>query len=129
LTVDEIDTFERRTQDAQPWAQQAIEALVGEARRLRTRTASIPSLDELDALLTKYLAQSRGEPIDLLGAMVTAEARAEAAREHVGDPSVRRFLLLDCAAWAIAAVCEIDRAQTSAPIAVTREASDEGGGP
>jgi hypothetical protein len=88
----------------------------------------IPSLATLATLLTKYRAQSHGEPIDLLGAIQTAEARAEAAREHP-DPSVRRILLLDCAAWALAAVCEIDGAQASAPVAVTREANDEGSGP
>jgi hypothetical protein len=116
------------SEDAERWIARIIDAFHQREERLRARAARIPSIDELDALLTKYLAQSRGEPIDLLGAMVTAEARAEAAREHP-DPNVRRFLLLDCAAWAIAAVCEIDRAQTSAPIAVTREASDAGGGP
>lgn len=88
----------------------------------------IPSLDQLDALLTKYRAQSHGEPIDLLGAIDTAEMRAEAA--HVtADPSVRRHLLLDCAAWALAAVCEIDGTQTSTPVDVTRDANDAGGGP
>ena len=103
-------------------------ALLAEIQRLRTRDARIPSLDQLDALLTKYRAESHGEPIDLLGATQTAEARAEAAREH-RDPSVRRHLLLDCAAWALAAVCEIDGAQTSASVVVEREANDAGGGP
>lgn len=103
-------------------------ALLAEIQRLRTRDARIPSFDQLDALLAKYRAQSHGEPIDLLGAIQTAEARAEAARSHV-DPNVRRVLLLDCAAWALAAVCEIDGAQASAPVAVTREANDEGSGP
>lgn len=103
-------------------------ALTAEIERLRTRDARIPSLGWLCSLLTKYRAQSHGEPIDLLGAIQTAEARAEAAREHP-DPNVRRVLLLDCAAWALAAVCEIDGAQASAQVAVTREANDEGSGP
>lgn len=104
------------------------EALTAEISRLRTRDARIPSLDQLDALLAKHRAQSHGEPIDLLGAIQTAEARIQAAYDHA-DPNVRRFLLLDCAAWALSAVCEIDGAQASAPVAVTREANDEGSGP
>lgn len=67
-------------------------------------------LAEVAPLIAKYHAESRGSLGDLSGAMGNAEARAEAARRLSDDPGAQRRCLIDCAAWALAAVCDLDGA-------------------
>lgn len=89
------------------------DALIAKVAQLRGREARVPALVEIDALITGLCAETDGEPIDLIDAVASVETGAGVAGLTHEDSAAQRDALLKCAAWALIAICELDRVRSA----------------